>query len=310
MSKAAHKDLIPIPSDARLYCLAPNSQRFKTAVAKATHALQNQGFQKRVSKPADSKAEAQRIQTALEKQISSDPLVAKSIANLRKLRFQGVSPLAKGMKFTAAEKATLRQSPWRSVMTDILQEHNTLILQPYDWDWQYGNGQQYLHTRDGNIAVQGKSGAFANGSADRVQAGAGIGAVITSDVSAIVEVNAYITYTWQYTVGAYGPFCSGSAQGGINAAVFHDGVLMQDVRYDQLFSDSRGTDGQDDDSSGGATWPSDTALSFMMEAGEDYALPLGVWVDCDHSTGLGTAAGGGLIQAQVIFVAVHRWLAG
>jgi hypothetical protein len=308
--KSSRNDLIPIPSDSTLFCLAPNSERFKTAVAKATRALQDQGVQRKVSKLGELHVDVQRIQTALEEQISSDPLVAKSIANVRKLRFEDISPLAERIKLTTLDKLRLQQHPGQSVMTNTLHEHISVIVQPYDWDWQRGNGQQYVHSRDGNIGVQGKSGAFPGGSGDRVEAGAGIGVVITSDVQAIAEVRPYITYTWEYTVGAYGAFSSGSARGGMDAAVFHDGALMQDIRYDQFFSDSRGTYGEDHDSSGGVVWADDVALSFMMDAGQDYAVPYGVWVDCDHSSGIGSAGGGGLVQAQVHFVVVHRWIAG
>jgi hypothetical protein len=301
--------LIPITSDSSLYRLAPSSQRFQTAMSKAKKALEARKLPSRASNEARESATS--IQKAFEKQISIDPAAAATITKLRQHRFSDLSPTVQKLELTTGEKTVLKYRPsTSSFLTNTLTEHISVIAAPYDWDWQRGNGQEYLHNRDGNIAVQGKSGAFPGGSGDRVEAGAGIGMVITSDKEAVVEVRPLIKYHWEYTVGAYGAFSGGSARGGVDAAVFLNGSLVQPIRYKELFSDSRGTFGEDKDSSDGIVWVDDVALSFTMDAGQDFAIPYGVWVDCDHSSGIGSAGGGGLVQAVVQFVVVHRWISG
>ena len=192
-----------------------------------------------------------------------------------------------------------------------LQEHLSVVGAPYDFDWQRGNPilGVGLHNRlNGMIGIRGGSGHVKDGSSGRVDAAAGIGLAITTDRPATVSVRPYISYTWQSGVVASGPFSSGETKGGLDAAAFLNGEIIDGVRRSELFSDSRSWSGTSQNDGNGVAWVPDLTLGFNITPGQVVVVNFGAWVQCDHSNGIGVGGGAGIVQAQVSWVVVERFL--
>jgi len=294
-------------SEVQLVRMSPRQPAARRAVEQFTRSVEALARQ-RTQARARERAEAARSQRALlrpfAKAIESDSVAAAALAGLRTRRLGSLDKLSARASFRASPPAA-------SVLSLTLHEHLAVIGPPYDFEWQWGNAQQTLaNASTGAIGVLGESGHFANGSADAVHAASGIGLILTTDKPALVSVRPFIQYSWAYAVGASGAFSSGSAAGGIDAAAFLNGKLIDGVHRSQVFSDSRGWAGTDSDSGDGIAWVPDLTVGFSMAPGEVYAVPFGAWVDCDHTSGIGFGAGGGKVQAQVKWVVVERFVAG
>jgi hypothetical protein len=188
-----------------------------------------------------------------------------------------------------------------------LQEHLSVIGAPYDFEWSWGNANPPLHDRStGVIGVRGGSGRIRGGISGRIDTASGIGVLITTDRPATVSVRPYITYYWSFSVGAVGLFSSGQARGGIDAAAFLNGAIIDGVRRSELFS-ARSSSGTDSRSDGGVVWVPDVTLGFNIQPGQLVAVSFGAWLECDHNNGIGSAGGGGLVQAKVSWIVVEQF---
>jgi len=241
------------------------------------------------------------LQAPFEQLIAESPAARRALEELRREHVKGVSGFVRDIP--------VRERLGASTLDLHLQEHLSIVIPPYDFDWQRGNPKQSLHRKlDGVIGILGESGHFQNGTSDRVDAAAGIGLAITTDKPAIVSVRPFITYSWAYVVAAQGPFSSGSARGGIDAAAFLNGTIIDGVRRSVLFSDSQGWAGSTRDDGSGITWVPDVTLGFKMAPGQVVVVNFGAWIECDHNNGVGFGAGGGKVQGAVKWIVVERFV--
>jgi len=258
---------------------------------------------KRAEKLAGEAKESQRalrtMMRPLEDLIESDPAAKAARAQLQQKRLDPVAPP--------------RERPFEEIRAGApaiplsVEAVLTVVVPPYDFEWSWGNAQQTGANKiNGLIGILGKSGAFDGGISDAVHGDSGICVYLTISVPVPGEVRPFITYSWAYVVGAYGVGSSGSAAGGLDASCYVDGRIIDGVHRSQVFSDSRGTYGQDQDSGDGIASVDALTVSFFMEPGKVYAVPFGTWVDCDHTSGLGFSGGGGRVEAQVKWVVVQR----
>lgn len=113
----------------------------------------------------------------------------------------------------------------------------------------------------------------------------------------------YISYRWQSAVGVSGLFSSGEAKGGIDAAAFLNGRLIDGVRRSELFSDSLSSGVRTPFNSDEETvWVPDVTLGFRIEASQVEVVNFGAWVEADHSNEIGVGAGAGMVQATVPWI--------
>lgn len=299
---------MPKPAtEAQVIRVSPRQPAARRAVERFTHTLEvlaRQRAQARARERAEADRSTRAMMRPLEKVIAADAAAAAALAGLRTRRLTSAGKLNPRPPSRAAPPAA-------SVLSLTLHEHISVITPPYDFGWQWGNALQTVaNPSNGVIGVLGESGHFAQGSPDDVHAASGIGLILTTDRPALVSVRPFTQYSWAYVVGAAGPFSAASAAGGLDAAGFLNGALIDGVHRSQVFSDSRGWAGTDRDSGDGIAWVPDLTVAFSMQPGEVYAVPFGAWVDCTHQNGIGAAGGAGKVQAEVKWVVVERFVAG
>ena len=288
-------------SDQRLSARDP---RARSAITKTLDAIKAGDLQREKARVAEVRkiTKSQRaLRAPFERLITQSPAASRALEGLRQQRVKSVEGFVR--------EIPMRDRPGASVLDLHLQEHLSVVIPPYDFDWQRGNPNKAIRNRlDGSIGILGESGHFQNGNGDRVDAAAGIGLAITTDKPAMVSVRPFITYSWAYVVAAEGPFSSGSASGGIDAGAFLNGTIIDGVRRSQLFSNSRGWDGSNSDNDGGITWVPDVTLGFNMVPGQVVVVNFGAWITCDHDSGIGWGAGGGRVQGSVKWIVVERFV--
>jgi hypothetical protein len=286
--------------------LSPRDPSARTAISRALEALKVRTLQcekARVAENRKTDKSLRALRAPFEQLIAESPAASRALKDLRQQQIKDVSGFVRDIP--------VRDRQGASILDLRLHEHLSVAIPPYDFDWQRGNPQQSIHSKlDGRIGILGRSGHFEDGSGDRIDAAAGIGLAITTDKPAIVSVRPFITYSWEYVVGAQGLFSSGSASGGIDAAAFLNGVIIDGVRRSVLFSDSRGWAGTDQDDGGGITWVPDVTLGFNMDPGQVVVVNFGAWIECDHDSGIGIGGGAGKVQGAVKWIVVERFIAG
>jgi hypothetical protein len=290
------------PSEVLVTRVNPRQEGARRAIKRFNEAIEVLARQRAEKLAKEAKEPQRALRTMMrpfEHLIESDAPAQAARAQLQQKSFDSIAPLR--------ERAFKEVRPSAPAIPLSLEAVTTVLVPPYDWEWSWGNPQQTVANRfSGSIGILGLSGAFRGGVSDAVHGASGIGVVLTTNVPVPAVVRPFITYSWEYSVGAYGAFSSGSAAGGLDASCFLDGRIIDGVHRSQVFSDSRGTFGQDHDTGSGIASVDDLTVSFFMEPGKIYAVPFGAWVDCDHSSGLGTAGGSGKVEAQVKWVVVQR----
>jgi hypothetical protein len=207
--------------------------------------------------------------------------------------------------------------PKDSVMSIELTRHTSLADPPLDGQWHWGNAYSHeLYPEDGQMIINGASGHSAKGVPDAVSGACGLDLVITTDRPAIVDVRPLLKCEWRWLNGTVGLFSSAESRGGLESAIFEGPTLITPVRRTTLWSSrvySGAFDGPEESSGEGAyafaPWQ-DLAHRFTAQANLPYVLKIGVWVECDHSFGIGVSAGQGGLSATVHHVAIDRWVAG
>lgn len=274
------------------------------AIAKAIKAIENKSQEREKALVIENNKFAKSLhalQAPFEQLIAENPAAARALVELRRHRMKGPSGFARDLP--------VRDRPGESMMNIHLHQHLSFVIPPYDFDWQRGNPNDSLHNRfNGMIGILGESGNFSDGASGRVDAAAGIGLALTTDKPAFVSVRPYISYLWESVVAAAGPFSSGEARGGIDAAAFLNGGIIDGVRRSELFSYSRGWAGSERDDGGGVAWVPDVTLEFKMVPGQVVVVNYGAWVECDHSDGIGSGAGGAKVHGKVHWIVVERFV--
>jgi len=287
--------------DQQVIRLSQKQPRARRAIKQVTVALDTAAKKGAESGLADSReadATLRDMLRPLEEAIQSDPRAASALARLRKTKLASLAPLGRSeSRGSGLSVATL---------TLPLSERYSFAIPPYDFEWHWGNSiQAFANKGDGHIGVIGGSGRVRGGSDDAVAAASGIGFILISNAATHVAVRPYIDVSWEYIVAAAGLGSNGFAQGGIDAAAFLDGQIVAGVRRTTEFSASRGA-GRHQDSGGGVAWIPDIELSFAMAPGKAYIVNYGAWVECDHTSGIGSAAGTAKVEGRVRYVVVER----
>jgi hypothetical protein len=192
----------------------------------------------------------------------------------------------------------------------------TTISAPYD----YGHHWKAPGTRAPDQSIGDPPGGLMQiagscGSGDdRVEAVAGVGFAIRSDVFAIVQVRPYITYEWRYANNASGAFSSAESEGGVELSAWRggDGALAsaEGVRRTRLFRDRVSPGEFHHNSSDGALHASDIQIQVTAEPGRTYFVNAGVWVKADQDSGFTvspTSSGFGFVSAHLRFVVLQRF---
>lgn len=193
----------------------------------------------------------------------------------------------------------------------------TTISAPYD----YGHHWQAPGTRPPTQSIGDRPGGLMQIAGDcgpgdeRVDAVAGVGFVLRSDVFGIVQVRPYVTYEWRYANHASGAWSSAESEGGVELSAWRDGdgalVSSEGVRRTRLFRD-RVSPGEFHHTGGdGAVSSSDIQIQFTAEPGRHYFVNAGVWLKCDQDSGVTvvpTASGYGFLSAHLVFVVMQRYV--
>jgi hypothetical protein len=279
--------------------------RARQAVAETVHFLETSAKERwaaRAEAARLNREAAQALAQPVYNLIQADAAAAAALAGITRERFSSLAELDPDVQFKSRH----------TTFALALHQHLSVMGPPYDFTWSWGNAQTTrANSTTGQFFIRGESGAFPGGSSDAVVSATGIGLILTTDKPAIVSVRAYIPYSYEYAVGTLGLFSEGRARGGIDAAAFLDGQVIDGVYRPQVIDAAAGGfDGEKRDSGDGVIWVSDIDLNFTMAPGKTYAVPYGAWVDCDHSSGIGSAAGGCRVLARVQFVVVERFVAG
>jgi hypothetical protein len=290
--------------------LSPNDSLAQDAFAQALETLNRLSEERvkmrEVENSKTSKA-IEALQAPFLKQIQENPAAAHALEKLRDHRVPETADFLPHVPVRDGRSG----GPFLNLH---LQEHVSIIGAPYDFEWQWGNpvsGSGRHNRLNGEIGIHGASGHTKNGASGRVEAASGIGLVLTTNRPAIVSVRPYISYIWESVVGTAGLFSSAETRGGIDATAFLDGALIDGVRRSELFSDSKSSFGGTSHNNGnGVVWVPDVTLGFNMEPGQNVVVNFGAYVECDHSNGIGVGAGSGLVQAQVSWIVVERFIGG
>jgi hypothetical protein len=281
--------------------LSQKQPRARRAIKQVTATLDeaaNQQAESRLADRRDSEAALQDMLRPFVEVIQSDPSASSGLARLRKAKLASLAPLGRS-ESPGGGLAT-------AALTLPLSERYSFAIPPYDFEWKWGNSiQAFASKGDGRIGVIGGSGRVRGGTDDAVAAASGIGLILISNTATHVAVRPYIDVSWEYVVAAAGLWANGFAQGGIDAAAFLDGKFIAGVRRTTEFSASRGT-GTHSDSGGSVVWIPDIELNFAMAPGKPYIVNYGAWVECDHTSGIGQAAGTGKVEGRVRYVVVER----
>ena len=287
--------------------LSPDHPLASEAFDKALETLKRFNEERTAARSLENDESAkltQALYQPLLKQISENPEASLGLEHLRHSRVHDTADFVTHFP--------VREDRSSSTFLNLhLQEHLSVVSAPYDFEWNWGNPIDSLHNRfDGSIGIRGASGHVQHGASGSVSAASGIGLIVTTDKPAIVSVRPYITYTWQSIVTAGGVFSSGETRGGIDAAAFLNGAILDGVRRSELFSDSQSWAGSSVNSDGGVVWVPDVTLGFSMVPGQVVIVNFGAYVECDHTCGIGYGGGAGMVQAKVSWVVVERFVAG
>ncbi len=192
----------------------------------------------------------------------------------------------------------------------------TTLSAPYDYGHHWrAPGTSFPDQSIGDAPGGLMQVAGSCGSGDeRVEAVAGVGFAIRSDVFAIVQVRPYITYEWRYANNASGAFSSAESEGGVELSAWRggDGALAsaEGVRRTRLFRDRVSPGEFRHNSSDGALHASDIQIQVTAEPGRTYFVNAGVWVKADQDSGVTvspTSSGFGFVSAHLRFVVLQRF---
>jgi hypothetical protein len=223
--------------------------------------------------------------------VNADPEGVKAIARLR-------AALAKGRLHLSEPR---RSSPGTPIpVSFLLGEQFNLRVPPYDSEWNWGNDRQHSSSKaTGYVGIVGESGSVSSVTGDSVAAACGIGVAFLALAAGQAVVRTQVQYTWAYQVCAYGIGSSADARGGIDISAWQGGTLVSDVRRAQVFSDSKSTAGCNANSGSGSIGLTDLEITFPVAASTMYAVPVGAWVECNHSAGLGASRADGKVEGTV-----------
>jgi hypothetical protein len=208
-------------------------------------------------------------------------------------------------------------APNGSIMSIELSRHTSLADPPFDGQWNWGNSYGLtLNPATGQMIIHGASGDVSGAEPGPVDAAGGLDLVITTDRRAIIEVRPLLKCRWRWLNESVGLFSSAESRGGVETAIFDGPNMMTPVlRTTQwssrvapgLFDGRESSSGED--SYAFLPWQG-LQHQFEAEANRAYVLKIGLWVQCDHSSGIGVAAGQAAMDATIHWVAIERWVAG
>jgi hypothetical protein len=174
----------------------------------------------------------------------------------------------------------------------------------FSWSWHVGDPphNQLLTMPTGQVGLDSRSGSIADGSPGAVNAHAGFGIFLSTDVPTHRTATATISAArYSYAVGTAGIGGNATAEGGWECTVLENGQLIASGGF-QMWRKrvSNGERSQDQQGPFSFSVPNNTTgLTFAMQPGRQYTFNVGLWTATDKSSGVGAAAAQSLGQGFV-----------
>ncbi len=177
---------------------------------------------------------------------------------------------------------------------------------PYDFGWSWHAGdpafEQILET-GGRAGLDARSGHVSGGAPGFVNAHAGFGVFLRSDVEGQRFPHAVLNPgRFSFAVGTNGVGSNATSEGGFELTVFEDGRPLVDASRKLWRSRVSGTLFDPTESASGSQGPqafTGPELAFTNRPGLGYTFNAGIWVYSDHSAGIGVAGGQSLLQGSI-----------
>jgi hypothetical protein len=280
-----------------------NSPRAREALGKTMDAINRYAATRRlISPPSDKLTKAQQ-----------------EIAQYFRGQFRGSPSLSKALEDLSAEKLKMASIDLTTVVTgtpisglkpaDVIPVPALVVdrTPPYEQEWVWGNqGKHEKNKSNGLIGIWGSCGGVSqegvpDQDADHLDGATGITVLVTTDKTASVQVTATVLNHWAYLIAAHGGFSHADVAGGIDMAAFLNGNPIDGPRRDTLFSDSVNDFNEVSHTGNGVE---KVTVNFSIHPGDVVGVPFGVWLTCNHSSGVGSAGATGAMTAQVVFVEI------
>ena len=184
-----------------------------------------------------------------------------------------------------------------------------LRVPPYDfaWRWHHGGGappfNQYGDS-GGRLGVDARSGGLAAGGADRfVHAHIGVGCIVRTDRSMVVELSATRSSRHAFVVGAPGFGASATSEGGLETTFMRGGQVLMAGTLPLWHR--RLTSGEASDRTNFARGVYPDGMGGRIDPGE-YAYNVGIYAFADHSSGIGGAGVQSLVECDILEMRINR----
>lgn len=245
---------------------------------------------------------------------SVEAMIARTRAAAAQIRAAEANPLEATDLLHDAETLAPADRPNLVEGTPVLPQalsnaRTTHFAPPYDfsWAWHDGNGHppfnSVLNRPNGAVGLDARSGAAPGGVSGFVNAHAGFGVFLRSDVGGRRFPHAVLNPgRFRWAVRAVGVGSNATSEGGFELTVFEDGRLLAAASRKLWRGRVSGSVFSPDESASGSqpnqliTGPE---LEFTLRAGHEYTFNAGIWVYSDRSTGVGAGAVQSLLEGFV-----------
>lgn len=183
------------------------------------------------------------------------------------------------------------------------------FVPPYDFQWAWhdvaGNPPFNIvqNRASGRLGLDARSGSLPGGASGFVNAHAGFGVFLRSDVTTQKFPHAVLNPgRYSFQLRAVGVGGSATSEGGFEITVFEDGQFLTGASRKLWRSRVSASLGDPDESASGGqgnhviTGPE---LQFTIRPGRGYTFNAGIWVFSDRSSGAGAAAVQSLLEGTL-----------
>jgi hypothetical protein len=243
----------------------------------------------------------------------------REISEFYRSQFEGKPSVSKAIKDLSLTKPKLGLRDARSLPLDspvkVVPVAASPVIQtsevrtaPYDDVWVWGNQGKHEKNINGVIGIWGSCGGVSQDGVpdqdeEHLNGATGILVRVTTDKPASVQAKATIFNSWQYLVAAHGPYSWAAIDGGIDMAAFFNGNPIDGPRRDTIFNDQVNWANEVSHTGSGVEH---VVVNFFINPGDVVGVPFGVWLTCDHLSGVGSAGATGAMTAQVMSVEITK----
>jgi hypothetical protein len=240
------------------------------------------------------------------KLIEVDPLSNEALEKLRSLQLmqpEAMDRLGPDTPFTLTYDSAV------STPRDGVGLRSQGFVPPYDfqWSWHQEGGHppfNLIQNRfSGRLGLEARSGSIDGGAPGFVNAHAGFGVFVRSDVMGQKFPHAVLNPgSYSFQVRAVGVDSNATSEGGFDLAVFEDGRFLTGADRKLWRSRVSATLFDPDESASGGQGNHLIAgpeLQFTMRPGHSYTFNAGIWVISDRSTGIGAGAAQSILRGTL-----------